>query len=559
VRSSARVAEILLVVALVGGGAWLCWHHLGTPSLWWDEFVQIRTAGWDTTDQVWHASRDGIVPGTGNAGAVPADYLLLHAWLATTSSPSPETLERYYRMPAFAYAVIALPLMWALARSVGGAAAGAVALALLATSLPHVLYAAEARPYSLSVLASLANAATFVALVRTPSGGRLALFSAVGVAYVLTSLYGIFPLAAEHLVLGVLALQAGARGRVVAIAASLLAVALVLYVWLGPAAITMSYGRGEQAAPPVLPAVRDTLLFFAGDVFAGYLPGLPAVSVAALLATVFGVALVAAPIVARRDRVAGALAAACLLSMCAVPVIVVIAHSKQYYYHPRHAIFLLPLVHLATALVLGRLLTRVMRAPVAAAVVGAVIVVGASATTVRAYLTDPLQYFRATKTLRDFRGLTRTIATRTAAQAPGEVYLLVLQLQRAGHLANPTLAFYLEAYGIADRVVLAGVSDPLPPLGELPRRCPDACRGPFDPARLATLRLRGPFDQPPLMRRLMRLRTSPWPVAMSGVGLVTWAPTLPPAPPGAVATPLDGLILFEPDPRLRLGSEADRE
>jgi hypothetical protein len=548
VRSSARVAEIVLVVALIGGGAWLRWHHLGTPSLWWDELVQIRTAGWETTYQVWHASRDGIVPGTGNAGAVPVDYLLLHAWLATTSPPSPSTMERYYRMPAFAFAVAALPLMWALARSVGGAIVGAVALALLATSLPHVLYAAEARPYSLSVLASLANVATFAALVRRASGARLLLFTAVGVGYVLTSLYGVFPVVAEHLVLGVLAVQAGARRRVVTIAASGIAVAVVLYVWLGPTAITMSYGRGAQAAPPVLSAVPDTLLFFAGHVFAGYWPGAPATFGAVVVATAFGAALVAAPIVMRHDRVAVALAATCLLSMCAVPVIVVIAHSKQYYYHPRHAIFLLPLVHLAAALVLGRVLTRGLRRPVAAAVVGTVLVAGASATTVRAYLSDPLPYFRATKTLRDFRGLTETIAARTAAQAPGERYLLVLQQQRPGHLANPTLAFYLEAYGIADRVMLAGVADPLPPLAELPRRCGDGCRGPFDPARLATFGLRDPFDQPPLMRRLMRMRTAPWAAAMSGVGLVAWAPTLPAAPAGVVATRLDGLTLFEPAP-----------
>ncbi len=259
-------------------------------------------------------------------------------------------------------------------------------------------------------------------------------------------------------------------------------------------------------------------------------------------------ALVAAPIVVRHDRVAGALAAACLLSMFAVPVIVVVAQSKQYYYHPRHAIFLLPLVQLATAMVVGRALTRVLRAPVAAGVVGAAAVVAVSATTVRAFLATPLPYFHVTKTLRDFRGLTHAIATRTAAQSPGERYLLVLHQQRPGHLANPTLAFYLEAYGLADRVTLAGVSDPLPPLVELPRRCADGCRGPFDPARLATLNLREPFDQPPLMRRLMRMRTSAWPSAISGVGLVTWAPTAPLAPRGVVATRLDGLTLFEPTP-----------
>lgn len=522
----------MLVVALVGAGAWLRWHHLGTPSLWWDELVQIRTADWDDVGAVWRMARDGVAPGTGNAGAVPVDYLLLHAWLAATPRPSPESLERHYRVPAFAYAVAALPLAWWLGRSLGGPATGAIMLALLATSLPHVLYAAEARFYSLAVLASLANLATFVALVRAPSTARLLVFVAVGVGYVLSSLYGAFPLAAEHLVLAVLAWRAGARWRIVALVGSGLTVVVVLYAWFGASALGVGFYRGPQVAPSVLDAIPYTFEFFAG-----WVP---------TLAVPFAAALVAAPLVARRDRVAGAVALACLLSAFAVPVMVFLAQSKQYYYHPRHALLLLPLVHVATAIVLARTLERWIRLPLAAALVGVALVVVATATTLQAFVAAPLPYFHLTKTLRDFRGLTQAIAVRTATQRPDERYLLVLHQQRPGHLANPVLGFYLEAYGIADRVMLAGVSEPLPALAELARACADGCRGPTDPARLASLRLRSPFDQSAVLRRLMRIHGSEWAPATSGVGLVTWAPTLPPAPRGVVATRLDGLVLFEP-------------
>jgi hypothetical protein len=532
VRSSARVAEIVLVVALIGAGAWLRWCHLGTPSLWWDELVQIRTADWDDVGAVWRMARDGVAPGTGNAGAVPVDYLLLHAWLAATPPPSPANLERHYRVPAFAFAVAALPLAWWLGRTLAGPATGAITLALLATSLPHVLYAAEARFYSLAVLASLANLATFVALVRSPSTARLLVFVAVGVGYVLSSLYGAFPLAAEHLVLAVLAWRAGARWRVLALAGSGLTLAAVLDAWFGASALGVGFGRGAQAAPSVLDAIPGTFEFFAGNV--------PA------LAATFAAALVAAPIAARRDRVTGAVAVVCLLSAFAIPVMVLLAQSKQYYYHPRHAMFLLPLVHVATAIVLARGLDRVLRAPLAAALVGVALVVAASATTRRAFGVEPLPFFHLTKTLRDFRGLTRTIAARTAAERPDERYLLVLHQQRPGHLANPVLGFYLDAYGIADRVMLAGVSEPLPALAELMRQCADGCRGPIDPARLASFHLHDPFDQSRILRRLLRIHGSAMASSMSGVGLVTWGPTLPPTPPGVVATRLDGLTLFEP-------------
>jgi hypothetical protein len=536
VRSSPRVVEIVLAVALVGGGVWLRWHHLGTPSLWWDELVHVRTAERESVAEVWRTARDGVVPGRGNAGAVPLDYLVLHAWLDATPRPSPDAFERHYRIPAFAYAVAALPLMWLLARSVGGAATGMVALALLATSIPHVLYAAEARFYSLSVLTTLANLAAFAALVRAPSAARLAVFTAVGIVYVLSSLYGLFPLAAEHVVLALLAWRGGARVRVAGIAASGLAVALVLFAWLGPGAFGAGYGRGVPPSPAVASAISATFDFFAGSV--------------ATLAATFGIALLAAPIAVRRDRVAGALAAVCLLSACAIPAMVEIAYAKQYYYHPRHALFLLPMAQLAAALVAGRMLDRWLRAPSIAALVGAAVVLAVTATSVRAYVADPLPYFRVTKTLRDFRGLTQALVERTAVQAPDARLLLVLEQRRPGHLANPTLAFYLEAYGIADRVMLAGVPDPQGPLAELARRCSDGCRGPMDYDLIGTLALRDPFDQPPLMRRLLRIPVSAWATSTSGVALVTWAPTSPQPPPGLVAIRLDGLTLFEP-PRSR--------
>ena len=70
VRFPPRLAELVLVVALVAGGTWLRWIHLGTPSLWWDEIVHVRIANQPTVTAVWRAVRDGAAPGTGNAGAV---------------------------------------------------------------------------------------------------------------------------------------------------------------------------------------------------------------------------------------------------------------------------------------------------------------------------------------------------------------------------------------------------------------------------------------------------------------------------------------------------------
>lgn len=533
VHSPPRLAELLLVVALVAGGAWVRWVHLGTPSLWWDEIVHVRIATKPTVTDVWRTAREGAAPGMGNAGAVPLDYLALHAWLAATPAPPPDEVERHVRLPAFLFAVAALPLAWTVGRAIGGPAAGALALALLATSMPHVLYAAEARFYSLYVLATLANLAAFVALVRAPSARRAAIFTVASVGLVMSGLYGVFPIAAEYVVLVALAVTgAGDRKRLAVAIAGGTVVAAALAIWIAPSAITASYGRGAPAALDVRSAATSTLLFFAGQI--------------AWLAGAFGAALLVAPSVVRRDRAAAATTLVFLLSTASLPVMVAIAQGKQYYFHPRHALFLLPMVHLAVACVLGAVIDRMARAPLAATVAGAALGVALAAPSIAAFVRTPLPFFQATKTLRDFRGLARLIAARTADAAPGARWEILLTKGRPGHLANPTLAYYLDVYGLADRVLLGGVPDPAAVVAKLPTLCPQGCRGPSSIAALADLAVTDAFDQASLMRDLMQLRPYQWSTQWSGLSLVVWDPATPiKVPAGVVATRLDGMAIYD--------------
>lgn len=529
-RVAPLVVESVLVVALVAGGAWLRWTHLGTPSLWYDELVHVRTADRESVGEVWRAARDGVMPGTGNAGAVPLDYLALHAWLRATAAPAPEGLERHHRVPSFVFSVLALPLAWALGRSAGGPVVGAIALALLATSVPHVVYAAEARFFSLSVLATLVNVAAFAALVRTPSAARGVLFGLASVGYVLSALYGVFPVAAEHVVLAVMAVRARRWTLLAVVGATALVAAAVVAWWTGPTAISTVYPRAAPALLGTLPALRETLAFFAAD--------------GRGLAWVFAAAILALPLAAPRE--ARPLAAVIVLSLCAIPVMVAIAHWKHYYYHPRHGLFLLPLVHLATALVLARALAAARIAPRAAAAAGVALVLVAAGPAVAAFVADPMPFFHRTKTHRDFRGLARAIASRTASQTPDERLLLLLERRRPGHLANPMLAYYLEAYGIVDGVTVAGIGEPLPILQRLPGLCPGGCRGPASTPVLAALGLREPFDQLLPTRRFLRLPMWPFAREWSAVAVIAWAPNVPATtPPGFAVTPFDGGALYD--------------
>jgi len=539
-RRPLRPLELVLAFLLVTGGGWLRLHHLGAPSLWWDELVHIRTADADSVGALWHEVRDGVAPGTGNAAAVPLDYLVLHAWLRTTARPEPARLERYYRAPSAVLSCAALPAMWLVARSVGGPVVGIVALALLATSMPHVLYAAEARFYSLYVLMTIANLGAFVRVVRGPDRpGRWALFAVVNVAYVMSGLYGLFPIVAECAVLAVELLRRWRRGEgagpFVAFLASSVALAAVVLAYLAPGAITTVYPRGAPVWLHPFGALTGTIDFFASS-------SLP-------FAFALGLAVPIALVVAR-DRTTAPLLAVIALAIAAVPLIVTIAQWKRYYYHPRHAIFLLPMLHLASGLALAGLLERlaIRRAP--ALLAGAVLALAPGVSRVQAYVANPIPFFQQTKTYRDFAGLTRRLAGSVAGFPPDETLLLLAERNRPGHLANPVLDFYLEAYGIADRVALRGFTDVPGTLRRVARTCGTTnCRRDVAPMAFAkVLGIEDPFDQLPIVRRLLGLRVPPWrPGPLGGLGVIVWAEHAPPAaPPGFKRTALDGLALFEP-------------
>ena len=67
--------------------------HLGTPSLSWDEIVEIDTATRPSNVIVgaikWGSGRSRA----GTAGAMPLDYVLLHLYDTTVPRPGPDGLE----------------------------------------------------------------------------------------------------------------------------------------------------------------------------------------------------------------------------------------------------------------------------------------------------------------------------------------------------------------------------------------------------------------------------------------------------------------------------------
>ena len=389
--------------------------------------------------------------GTGNAGAMPAGYVLLHAYLHAIPPPPPERLESYFRTPACAASIATVLALYALGRSLFGRATGALAALLLATSLPAILYAAEARSYSLLALMTVVEVAAFAYVARAPERATLGRVAVASVLYFLTGVFGLLVVGVQYAVLGVLLLARRRRAGIVTIAASAAAVGAVVAAYLGTTAVGATYPRNAVVEP--LAMSWSSLEFLAADATA-----------------LVGAFWIAAPFALRAGmrRGHGAAVWAIVLAFATLPAIGLAIRWSHYYFHGRHVVFLLPLFHLIVAagfLDLARLvdpLRRVVPRPATRrwleATVAAALVLALVVPPLRAYVADPNADFARTKTLRDLAPVTRAVAARVATLPPGERYLLVAERNST---ANAVLSAYLGWYGLTDRVALRAPGVPL--------------------------------------------------------------------------------------------------
>jgi hypothetical protein len=560
--SALRAARVGLPLVVIAAGVLLRAWHLGTPSLWWDEVIEIATAELPDVASVVRQVRDGIPPGRGNAGAMPLDYVLLHGWLGLGPPPTPRFVEVYYRFPAFLWASLGLVAIFACGRSLFGWGTGVLAAAVLGLMIPHVLYAAEVRPYALVMLLSILNLMAFARLARRPERvSAWLVWAASALGFVSAALFAIIPLVWQQAVLGAtLARRLGGRAGALALG-SIGALATVLGVWYAGADLASPHGRGSLAAEASFGASWHETLATADFVF----------SRDRLLALVFLVAL-PAPIVRawRGERALLPVAIVLSTGVLVIPLVVEVERWKDYYFHPRHILFVLPYVALVTAAGIDGALTRLdpLRALVrdrgwrtwSTVLAAVVLVVAVHAPAVARYLRTPDVFFARTKTLRDFKPLVRALRWQLWNAEPGTRFVLVAERNRPGHIANPVLRRYLRWWGIERRVALHGTDRPETVVATLAQRCPDGCAGEPVDALVRRLGVGEAIDSPVRFRGLLQL-AGPEDVgggAIAGVGVLAYprgAGPRPPAPPGWQRVGHTGLSLTTPAPQ-RQGSAA---
>jgi hypothetical protein len=550
-QRSYRLYEVVFLAMAITAAAVLRAWPLAEVSLWWDELVHLQTAARENLLDMLQTVRLGIPPGGGNAGAVPLDYLLLHAWLRFVPRPSLDWLEAYFRFPSLLFSVATVAAVYFCGRRFFDRSIALVASTILALSVSHALYAAEVRFYSLLSFLAAVNLYAFCAVVMQRWRTRPWLgFTLVNVLYFMSGLLSLLLLAVQYAVLIVLLIADIVRARtgpdrLVLPAAATFAVPAVVALYFAQTGLAVHYGRRDHPSLEAWSATEGTLRFFAlGNDFLYW-----SLVAGFALVLVYGW---------KRDTERFAIAAQLVSTILMIPVIVLLARWKEYYFHPRHALFLWPAFALisGTGLVfaarsidpLRRIVVR-QRTREMLSVAGILcLVVATQIPPAARYLSDPTEQLARTKSLRDFKTLAAHLRARVDHLAPGQLYLLIVERGPAGHLGNPVLSKYLEWYGL-DQVLLRGTDDPLHARAEVSRVCPDGCLGQPTQRVQIQLLVRSPFEMKQPIQDLVGLapmRPDPRPIGAVGVLQYWGSRGIPPrAVDGFATTHFAGVSLFE--------------
>ncbi len=156
------------VAALTAAGFLLRRYHLGVESFWFDEADIVRRA---------QQPASTLLQGFAQAGENgPLYTLMLHYWVSAINAlPLLERLLHLLFGPGYEapirglsalFGTAAIPLMYGLARRVGGHWLGLVSAALLTFNPFHIWHSQDAKMYTLLVLMTLASALLYVDALR---------------------------------------------------------------------------------------------------------------------------------------------------------------------------------------------------------------------------------------------------------------------------------------------------------------------------------------------------------------------------------------------------------
>lgn len=266
------IASAAVVVLGVALRAW-------TPSqLWLDEAQSVYIA---------HQPLARLFIALRHDGAPPLYYLLLHLWMSVFGDSNVAV-----RSLSGLFSVVALPVIWIVARRHGHFTALAATL-LLASAPMAIYFSTEARMYSLLMLLALVGAALLYRVLDRPSLGRAISLAVVTGLLALTHYWAFFLLAAVAALL-IWRLRVPTQRRAAAVALAAMASGGVLFLpWLPSFVFQMRHTGTPWASPSSFNNVLAVVGQWSADAQSASFPNSTAVLPTARLLEValFGLAM----------------------------------------------------------------------------------------------------------------------------------------------------------------------------------------------------------------------------------------------------------------------------
>ncbi|MFP4057163.1 MAG: glycosyltransferase family 39 protein [Candidatus Brocadiia bacterium] len=352
----------MVLLAIVGGGAFLRVYRIGAKSLWLDETASMELASRPLFSLVAETMERDTHP--------PFYYVCLHAWLWGAMDAA--------RARAFSAVVgtATLLVLYALARHLLPRVSSLVATALLAGSAYQVYFAQEARHY---VLATFLIVLSWYFLVKLVAGRRLERWplwlglALSNTAAMYTYYYAAFAIAGQLVVL--LLLWRGVGRKLLVPWCVWQLVPAVLFAFYLPTVRQRLELLQQTVGPGAYAMDASDLLATAAQFACGFLAELSTAHTTALRLAAAGLGLAALGVGLGGVRRMPVAAAVALVWLC-VPVLAVLVFPfKGHIYEPKHIIFAAP----ALALLVGIGLTALRGKLRAVPAMVAVLLLGANA------------------------------------------------------------------------------------------------------------------------------------------------------------------------------------
>ena len=166
-------------------------YRLGTPSIWFDEAFSVELAK-QPLPLLWHIIF-GLEPN------MELYYLLLHGWLAVTGMLGQHSTEFVVRLPSAIFAALSTVVVFLLGRRFLTMPAGLVAAGLYLLNDLQLVYAQQARSYSLQLLLTCIAWYAFFAAITGESYAKRWWMCYIGATTlaVYTHLFSLFILLAQ--------------------------------------------------------------------------------------------------------------------------------------------------------------------------------------------------------------------------------------------------------------------------------------------------------------------------------------------------------------------------